>query len=72
MARRIPHARMAPVEPGAERARIGIGGEEPAARSQEVEAAAERMTGAGVRSGDRVALLAPNMVEWVVLFLAGL
>lgn len=37
-----------------------------------VETAAERMVGAGVRSGDRVALLAPNMVEWAVLFLAGL
>ena len=37
-----------------------------------VEEAAERLAGAGVRPGNRVALLGPNSVEWVILFLAGL
>jgi len=37
-----------------------------------VEEAAERLAGAGVRLGDRVALLGRNTVEWVVTFLAGL
>ena len=37
-----------------------------------VEEAAERISGAGVRPGGRVALLGSNTVEWVVAFLAGL
>jgi long-chain acyl-CoA synthetase len=32
--------------------------------------AVERLAGAGVRRGDRVALLGPNTVEWAILFLA--
>jgi acyl-CoA synthetase (AMP-forming)/AMP-acid ligase II len=37
-----------------------------------VEEAAERLAGAGAGSGERIALLGSNTVEWVVAFLAGL
>jgi len=58
----------------AEERALSEGGDELGYRDLDllVEEAAERLVGAGVRPGGRVALLGTNTVEWVVAFLAGL